>query len=375
MMGATAVPEAGVVALAAEVELATWMELEIGANILTVEFAGVQPALVRLCRNEAMRVWAGCRPVAHDRNERRVDVRCVSAYTRTLHERDLAVRALLSDLSRDVTRVLVERLASSHLLLHAAALPLPGGLHCSAYVGASGAGKSTFALAHGQDGYLTDELVAVDRGGMVLPYRKPLSIVVGGLVKDQRAPTAPEVGPRLLDALIILDRVETGEVTATRLDMVDSIAALIPHTSSLATLPRPLHRLAQLVADCGGAILLRYREADQVDLNAVLAHCQKRILQWAEPTDDVDVGHAGSPSGAIVRTECADAIEADGNLTVLTGGRLLRLTPLAGAVWRRCGTATTTEAIALDIGVASLAVREVASELADHGLLRRTGHN
>ncbi|WP_144756151.1 hypothetical protein [Curtobacterium pusillum] len=205
---------------------------------------------------------------------------------------------------------------------------------------------------------------------MVSPYRKPLSIVAGGSVKDQRPPTMLAGGPQQLDALVLLDRVETGEVTATRLDLVDSMAALVPHTSGLSSLPRPLHRLARLIADCGGAIRLRYSEAAEVDLATVIARCAKRTLPWSDVVDDMQDDRAQAPSGAMVRAEYTDAIEAGGDLTVFAGDRLLRLSPVAATVWRLCAIATTPDAIAPKLGLAPDIVREVASELIDRDLLR-----
>lgn len=347
------------------------MAILIGSTTVTVAFVGVQPDVVRACVSGAMTAWAACTPVLVDEAIRPVDVRCVLGYVTTPHERECAVQTALNDLSREITRVLVDRLGHSHVLLHAAALPLPGGLRCGAVVGASGAGKTTFARAHEMIGYLTDELVAVDPFGTVVPYPKPFSIVTDGPVKEQRAPTVRTAGTWHLGALIVLDRREgIGEPTATRLDLAESLEALVPHSSRLSSLPRPLHRMTKLIADCGGVVRLRYSEAAHVDLAVLLAACERQPLGYTDPMFSGSDSRATDRSGTIVRDEDADAIEVGGRLMVLARDRLLRLSPFAAAVWRSCRTAATAQEIAVSVGADASAVRDIAGELADHGVLR-----
>ena len=46
------------------------------------------------------------------------------------------------------------------------------------------------------------------------------------------------------------------------MDTVPALAHLVPHTSLLGTLERPLHRLADLLGATGGLHLVRYGEAE-----------------------------------------------------------------------------------------------------------------
>lgn len=342
----------------------------MGDELITIEFSGVQADSLVRCVHEVERAWGACRPRRMERGSvPDADVRCVVGYATDTDARAMAVRTVVAAVSRDVTRVLVDRRRRYDLLLHAAAFRPARSSDCIAVVGASGAGKTTFALAQRQSGYLTDELVAVDSTGVVTPYPKPLSIVTRDRVKDQRVPSRPDTTPRRLGALILLDRGPAGTpTTAARLGLVESMTALLPHTSGISSLPRPLHRLARAVAACGGAIRLRYSDADQVDLRAVLDHCPMRPLGFRDVLDNDAVVLGGAST--LVRAPYADAIEAEGHLILLVRDRLLCLSPAAAAIWRRSARDAAAE-IAPLARVPSSEEDAIVAALTDNGALLR----
>jgi hypothetical protein len=348
------------------------MTVVVAGEVVTVAFSGAQADLVRDCRCAAMRAWAAC-----DAEPMEVsplvspDVRCVLGYAFSADDADLALRVALTQLSRDVTRVLVERRAGTHVLLHAAGLASPSDGRCVALLGPSGAGKTTFARVHGDDGYLTDELVLVDSAGMVAPYPKPFSVVTLDRVKDEQAPASAVRTARGLGALVVLDRVGEPTVpTATRLDLAESLAAIVPHTSRLSSLRDPLTCLARLIEMCGGAVRLRYSEAGDVDLESLLVLCEERDVSFTA------VGHvARQPrglEGALVRSPSADVLETGEDLLVFVHDQLLRLSPGAASVWRSCRTESTVDHIVGTTGLGREPVRDLVDELISFGVLLRT---
>lgn len=159
------------------------------------------------------------------------------------------------------------------LMFHACGLARPDGA-VAAFVAASGTGKTTLARTLGRVlGYVSDETIAVDADGTVLPYRKPLSIIEdAGAPKVQRSPGSiglmelPDA-PLRLAALVILERDEGFDAPDAELepvDLLDALPALVPQMSYLGALPDGLGALAALHARIGGVVRIRYREAAQV---------------------------------------------------------------------------------------------------------------
>ena len=107
--------------------------------------------------------------------------------------------------------------------------------------------------------YLTDETSAITPDGVVLTYRKPLSIIDGGHLKKQVAPS--ELGLLTterecrLAALLVIERdpEHQGAPVVEPLETVDAIAAIAPQSSYLPSMDKPLHRLAELIHLVGGA--------------------------------------------------------------------------------------------------------------------------
>lgn len=174
----------------------------------------------------------------------------------------------LHHLSPAVTTTAIGARAGQLVMLHAAALADPDTGRTAVLVAASGTGKTTASATLGMTfAYLTDETAAITRDGVVLPYRKPLSIIDGGHLKKQVAPSAlgllaPERQCRL-GALLVIERDHDhdGPPLVEPLDTVDSIAAIAPQSSFLPSMEKPLHRLAELIHLVDGAHHVTYAES------------------------------------------------------------------------------------------------------------------
>ncbi|MGD8214493.1 hypothetical protein [Aestuariimicrobium sp. Y1814] len=192
---------------------------------------------------------------------------------------DEAIRWALQRLSQDVTHHLIAAQTGRLLMFHAGAVSHPQTGASVVFVAPSGTGKTTLSgLLGTTNGYLTDETVGVDpTTGRIHPYPKPLSIASGqpwrkietsphtlGLLPAHPQPTVARV--------VLLRRqadIEDQSPTVQHLGTLDAVAALIPESSALNRLPRPLHTVAELLDRTGPLARLTYREAG--DLVPVLS--------------------------------------------------------------------------------------------------------
>jgi hypothetical protein len=183
-----------------------------------------------------------------------------------------SIEEVLHHLSPAVTQVAIGHWAGELMMLHAAALADPKSGATAVLVAASGTGKTTASRTLGRRfAYLSDETAGITRDGLVLPYRKPLSIIEAGHLKTQVAPStlgllAPERECHL-GAILLLDRRpdHAGPPTVAPVDTIDAIAAIAPQSSYLPSVERPLQRLAELVRLVGGALHVTYSEAGDLE--------------------------------------------------------------------------------------------------------------
>lgn len=179
----------------------------------------------------------------------------------------------MTALTQAVTLELITRRTGELLMLHAGAVCDRSTGATVAYAAHGGTGKTTLTTLLGQTlGYVTDETVGIVPGTWeVRAYPKPLSIRSG----DPAEPKAEHSPDRLglghshaapwLTALLVLRRdPELVSPRFTRLGLFDAIMALVPETSSLARLERPLHLLADLYRDLGGFWLVEYAQAEDI---------------------------------------------------------------------------------------------------------------
>ncbi|EAP99577.1 hypothetical protein JNB_05375 [Janibacter sp. HTCC2649] len=182
--------------------------------------------------------------------------------------------AVMEDwLTPHITRAAMEHLAGQVLMLHACVVAHPVTGAAAVLVGRSGAGKTTLARSLGARlAYVTDETAAIEADHGIRPFAKPLSLHRdGGSLKVQLAPdslhlTAPGPGPLRAAAVVLVNR-DPGHVglpTVESVPTLEALSSLAEHTSHLKRLEAPLHRLAHLLAACGGLQRLTYREATDV---------------------------------------------------------------------------------------------------------------
>jgi len=179
----------------------------------------------------------------------------------------------MTSLTQAITRALIERRAGELLMLHAGAVCNPDTGAAIAYVAPGGTGKTTLTRLLGtRYGYLTDETVGIEpRTWEIKPYPKPLSTrtAEGGYPKSELGPdelalVRAHPHPRLTTLAILRRTPGRDCARISRFDLFDAITALVPETSSLPAMDRPLHLLADLHDELDGVWLLEFGEAEQL---------------------------------------------------------------------------------------------------------------
>jgi len=267
--------------------------------------------------------------------------------------------------SRAITQAVIERHAGSALLLHAAGLASEDGRRGVVLVASSGTGKSTAARHLGRRlGYLSDELMMIDEHEELHGLTKPISLIVPGFPggKEESSPDALALGatpiaPPRLAAMVCLSRSE--EAVPPRFDSIglhELIAEVVPQTSSLWRVDRPLQRLAEAARRGGGLFRLAYAEiADAEPLVRGLLEADRPdgVLEWSEHRppegerwrDDEEGGavFSGDVDDDVVvsRAPWTDAVEQDGEVSVLAGASFTRLAGIAVTIWLACARPLT----------------------------------
>jgi hypothetical protein len=226
--------------------------------------------------------WAAFEPSADDRDGALQRLRVVleedpdelarSAGSSDLFARDLPT--LMDRLSPMVTRVAVSERRRDLVMFHACAVADPETGDAVVLYGPSGTGKTTMARTLCTDlVYLSDETAGVSADLRVVPYLKPLSIIVthGDDLKEQVSPgrlglVRPDQRPYRLTGLVQLTRDpwHHGDATLESLATVEALPELVAQTSYTRELDRPLHHLAGLVHRVGGVHRATYAEAEQL---------------------------------------------------------------------------------------------------------------
>ena len=271
-----------------------------------------------------------------------------------------------------ITKALIEQQWGNLLMLHAGAVTDPSTGRTLAYVAPGGTGKSTLTRLLGRElGYVTDETVGVDPESLrVLPYPKPITWAAEpGTRKVEHAPESLGLvetpAEPVLARLAVLRRRNGAEATFTELSVLDAMEMVVPETSSLSKLPRPLHLLAELFERVGGVTLIEYGEAADI-----VGWCRDS-LGFDEPAPLAGSGVAGS-------TNVVDQYVNGAESVVLLEDTLLRLGPIATSIVQQWPLPVAELAAALEAEFGApegidlvAAVEEQLDTLAEHKVLER----
>jgi hypothetical protein len=375
----------------------------------TLDVSGVEPTL----GDELRRLWERARV---DQTEPGLAVGDAPAFVVRRTREDVVevdgVPQLLLDadvpyaVSRAVTTASIHRRSGECLLLHAAGVATDDG-GTVALVAGSGTGKTTASRVLGQSlGYVTDETVCVEHDLRVLAYPKPLSVVVDPEAPRGKRESSPDElalvrapADLTLSCTVLLRR--SSDVTSPVLEpisLVDAMAEVLPQTSALPSLDRPLDRLAVALTTGHGPWRLTYRDiADCVDLVADLAHRRfpdgaPHEVTWtwvgghdvpaaADPSAEpaTTVPRHDDPSATWSRAPFRDAVASDGSALVMLDRVPVTLPGLAASVWLAAGDPVTLDDL-VDAATASLGphpdaekvVAGTVAALVEQGLLRAT---
>ena len=259
--------------------------------------------------------------------------------------------------SRALTAASIHRRSGQCLMLHAAGVATDDG-GTVALVAGSGTGKTTASRVLGQRlGYVSDETVCVEHDLRVRAYPKPLSVVMDPEAPRGKRESSPdELGlvraPAALSLCCTVLLRRSPDVASPVLEpiaLVDAMAEVLPQTSALPSLDRPLDRLAVALAAGHGPWRLTYRDvADCLDLVADLAHRRFPDGPPHEVTWTWVAGHDGTASGEATAAEPAsevdarttwtrapfrDAVVSDGSALVMLDRVPVTLPGLAATVW------------------------------------------
>lgn len=335
----------------------------LGATV-TIDASGIPPA----ARDDLRRLWTGCgiRPVGGDARRPDAPVPHVSASA----DAESWPRELIR-LSSAVTRAAIAERSADCIVFHAAAVADARG-RVVVFVAPSGTGKSTLAAAFAgtEHRYVSDEAVAVAADGGVRAFPRPLSLRDDGA--DFKRPQAPdELGliavsadePGLvLGGLVVLERVDAPhELETTVLSSVEALARVVPQTSALWRLGRPLSTLIELGERVGGIRLVRYSDAGDI----VRAMTDGALVARDDQRLDGPVVERRTPV-EVIRSD-------DGRLVLLHDTGLTVLSAAGSLVWERLGSRRPLAEIvdeAVRDGARASDVADRVAELVAAGLAR-----
>lgn len=261
----------------------------------------------------------------------------------------------------------LEQLVGDRWLLHACALADPTTGACVVLVAPSGTGKTTASRTLARTlGYVTDETAVIERDGSMVPFPKPLSLLVDGTrPKQQVAPGDLDMlpshpAPWLARVALLARDPEATEVRAEHVPTVEALAFLAEQTSSLHLIERPLESVAAILNARGGLLRLVYAEsADLAPLVAGwLAEARPMDPVAAQPgpvapaaPSDAEQTPPALESGRVRRAAVRDEYVEDGEMSVLVEGRVLALSAMATLLLEVVGEAGSEGMTVADLEV------------------------
>ncbi len=310
---------------------------------VTLSVLGRQVEVVCPDEAEASRVrrdWARCLHGGRSEvSSRRIDVSLPPGSS---------VEACHYALATSVTTRLIDQMVGLKLMFHACGLSTPDG-QVLALVAPSGTGKTTaaHALCQSSFGYVTDEALVVGEDLAVDPYPKPLSLIV----RDAESLTKVQWGPDALglkgipaslrlSKVIVLDRrpTESG-ARLENLGLIEAMLLVIPQTSGLPSLPKPLQRLARAVTIGGGGVRLIYSEIEDAEpLLIDVAHStlDEDGALWA-PIEPSLVQPIPWRDGHLSLRAFQDAVSVGEEILILVDGVPMHLSGIGATIWSAVG--------------------------------------
>jgi hypothetical protein len=268
--------------------------------------------------------------------------------------------ALAESLTSHLTSAAVAENAGELMMLSACGVAAPETGAVMALVGKSPAARTAAASVLARTfGYITDEIVAVEPDGSVVPYPKPLSVdqetgdeETGDQEAGDEEAGAPnrQVGPDqlglrpapprpFLQSIVLLDRADApqpGDLGQGRpgpvlrqLKMADALVALMPDSPSQAEMDQPLQSLCRLIDFVGGVWQLTYSEAAELPrVLEPLFRKRRRVRPvWAAAPLDAESG--AIPDEWLGRVEPKDAVFVDGDLLLMLDTEIVRISGIA----------------------------------------------
>lgn len=261
--------------------------------------------------------------------------------------------ALAESLASRLTVDAIRENAGELMMLHACGVASPDTGAVVALVAKSATGRTAAASVLARTyGYITDEIVAIQPDGSVVPYPKPLSLEQEtGADRETGAPER-QVGPDqlglrpapprpFLRSIVLLDRVDSaqpGDLEQGRpgpvlrqVPMADALVALIPDSPSQAEMDEPLQSLCRLIDFVGGVWQVTYSEA--ADLPQVLEPLFRKRRRtkpgWAAA--GFEAVSESIRDGWLRRAAPKDAVTVDGDLLLMVDAGIVRISGIGPA--------------------------------------------
>jgi len=244
--------------------------------------------------------------------------------------------AVASEFSTVVTRASLHVLKNSgQLLLHAGGIADDNG-NVAIIVGPSGRGKTTTIREMAKEySYVSDETIAIDAEGRVLPYPKPLSVIVPGHKHKLQIPSA-QLGMKQLasdrlqvGSIVILERAQSGTKGRVEpISLAEALKQISAQSSYLTFVTHPLAFIARLMDETGG---FKRFAAGSIDFLASLAP----NLWESYPAEQWQHVVPFNKRNSFVGSEVVDALSTnDGVLVMTSDGKLHALSVIASDIWR-----------------------------------------
>jgi hypothetical protein len=303
---------------------------------------------------------------------------------------------LAENLTSRLTTAAIRANVGELMMLHACGVASPDAGAVVALVARSATSKTAAASAlAGTYGYISDDIVAIQPDGSVVPYPKPLSVdQEPGAPKRQVGPDQLGLQPApprpFLQSIVLLDMADEKQPCdpeqgrpapiLRQVPMADALLALIPGSPSQAEIDEPLQSLCRLIDFVGGVWQVTYSEAADLPrvLEPLFRKRRRSRQRWAVAGLEADVGSI--PDGWFRRVTPKDAVTVDGDVLLMPDTDVVRLSGIAAAIWEAAEGALPPDELAERVGAVQgrpegyqAAVRAAVEQLTASAVLEQGG--